>query len=152
MKSCVPVLLIAALVAVICGCPQTTTKPVETATKLLDKYKTEGEAPNVTILMFTTGRADAKVQRIKRELEGVERLSDGQIKFMEVSRDREGRDAYAVRGFPTILFFGKEGNLKRREGLRLNMEIAKQIVTELGVTLRSTEEEEERGEEGGTGE
>jgi hypothetical protein len=140
----------AALIVAASGCPQTGAPTGPTETKLLEKYKEEGKSPKATILYFTSGISSRDAQRAKEFLQGIENLSDGTVNFVAVNGefDREGKKAYGVSTYPTVVFFNEAGDLKEIHGLGLDMETAKKIVTEYGATVREPGEEE-TPEEGG---
>jgi hypothetical protein len=115
---------------------------VET-TRLLERFKETGAAPKVTVLFFVTRGCQPNMVPIRDFLQGLENLSGGGVKFFEVDAevDKEGKKAYGVISFPTVLFFNEAGELKDRRGPSLDMETAKKIVTGLGATVKEVKEE-----------
>ena len=138
----------AAVIVTACGCPQTAAPTQVTQTKLLDKYKAAGENPQLTIVYFTTGVCPADALRVRDLLKGMASTSEGAVRFVEVGdRDREGKTAYGIRTYPTILFFDSAGELKDRRGPDLTSEEAKEIVDKFVGVAEEPEPEPEEGAE-----
>jgi len=144
----------------LCGCPQTAPPTKPSQTTLLDAYK-GGDEVKVTIVYFMNPRCPVKVVEYLR---GVQNFSDGTVKLFEVNGDidRDAKNAYSIRAYPTTLFF-KGNKLERRiEGPEIDFEQAKKMAAELGATIKglegaapaeqpeeATEEETEQPGEGG---
>ena len=142
MRGVVLSALIAALFVAFCGCPQTGGPTQATTDKLLEKFKEEGKI--VTILYFGLGSSDPKIIRLRESLKGIENVSDGTVKFVAVDgrADRESKESYGIRTYPTILFFSEDGKLIARYGPDLTIEDAREIVKEQGSNIKSAEVDE----------
>lgn len=142
MRGVVLTALIAALFVAVCGCPQTGGPTQAKTDKLLEKFKEEGKI--VTILYFGLGSSDPKIIRLRESLKGIENLSDGTVKFVAVDgrADRESKESYGIRTYPTILFFGADGKLIARYGPDLTIEDAREIVKKQGSNIKSAEVDE----------
>ena len=143
MRSFVLAALAAAFVLCVCGCPQTAPPKVATQDTLMEKYKESGEH-KVTILYFKNSRCPIDTERV---LEGVQNLSEGSVllKVVDGDVDREGKNAYGIKTYPTVLFFDADGKLKDSHGPGLDMDKAKEMVKKYGATIKALggEEEEE---------
>lgn len=137
--------VLCALLAITAGCTQTAPSTEVQTTMLLEKYRTDEPKPRATVLFFITQGCPPNMRSIRDFLQGLENLSDGGVKFIEVNAeiDKEGKKAYGVISFPTVLFFSEAGELKDRRGPDLDMETAKKIVTDLGVAVREIDAETE---------
>jgi thiol-disulfide isomerase/thioredoxin len=128
------------LIALAVGCAESAPSTQVETTTLLEKYREAESTPKVTVLFFITQGCPPNVRGMRDFLEGLETLSDGEVRFIEVDaeKDKEGKLAYGVVSFPTVLFFDGSRKLRERRGPELDMETGRKIVTDLGATIKES--------------
>jgi hypothetical protein len=145
MKLAGMALCLAALAAIACGCPQTGMEVGGGETKLLEKFKEEGDKQKATILFVISRGCGPDSATFHDYLKGIKNYSDGTVKLVNANadtpEDADVKKAYGFTTYPVTLVFDEKGDLvERYESARLDPEIIKKKVIELGAKIRNRDE------------
>jgi hypothetical protein len=143
----------AALVGFVCGCPQTAPQGGAGETKLLEKFKTEGDAQKVTILYVTSRGCGTDAALLYDQLKSIANFSDKTIKLITANADEDHdlKKAYGFVTYPVTMIFDEKGELALEiVGTRYEVDEVKNKATELGGKAQGPEKPKEGTPEGET--